>query len=78
MRNGQAVGRWGGGGWFDGGPTRYIDQCPEFLRIEQDEGIVLYECVELNRHGGKPHRDWSGATWETGPEDFTPAPDGRV
>jgi hypothetical protein len=31
-----------------------------------------YQCVELAGHGGKPHRDQMGSTWELGAEDFKP------
>lgn len=31
-----------------------------------------YECIELAGHGGKPHRDHLGSTWELGAEDFKP------
>jgi hypothetical protein len=31
-----------------------------------------YECIELAGHGGKPHRDVMGSTWELGVEDFKP------
>ncbi len=77
VRSGQAIRHWGDGG-FNRRPIRYVDKCPESLEVDQDGRVVLYACVELNKHGGKPHRDWSGATWETGLEDFTPAPHGRV
>lgn len=38
-------------------------------------GLVTFQCSKRWDHGG-PHRSSSGATWESGPEDFTPEPDG--
>lgn len=74
VREGKAAGRWRPA-WET---QRYESRCKEFLRVDEGGATVLYECVDLDYHGGRPHRDWSGATWETGLEDFTPAPDGRV
>ncbi len=74
VREGKAVGR--GRSAFE--TYRYERRCTSFLRVEEDGETVLYQCVERDWHGGRPHRDWSGATWEIGLEDFTPAPDGYV
>jgi hypothetical protein len=38
---------------------------------------AAYGCALREGHRG-PHRAAGGETWETGPEDFTPAPDGFV
>lgn len=51
--------------------------CGEILRISHEGELLIYECGMRWRHEG-PHRTARGATWETGHDDFTPAPDGTV
>ena len=58
-----------------GGPGRSFD-CGAVVRPE-GTAAAAYGCVLRERHRG-PHRAAGGETWETGPEDFTPAPDGYV
>jgi hypothetical protein len=65
VRSGEAWGR------FTPGDGYY--ECGDFVRIEEDGEIEVYECPLRHGHRG-PHRS-HGATWETGPEDFIPAPD---
>ncbi len=72
VRSGQAVGRWG-----RGGGAGWDRRCSAFLRQEEGGAMVLHECTRREYHDGL-HRDLEGATWETGPEDFTPPPDGFV
>lgn len=52
------------------------EACGDAVRIQEDDEVSVYECRLRWRHHG-PH-EGQGATWETGPEDFTPPPDGYV
>jgi hypothetical protein len=70
VRAGKAVGRFG---QYD--PYRH-EPCGDMVRIEVEGEIEVYECLLSWRHGGVHHS--MGATWETGPDDFTPPPDGYV
>lgn len=51
--------------------------CTAHFRSLEDGVLTLWECVLLARHP-MPHKSRDGATWETGPGDFTPPPDGYV
>jgi hypothetical protein len=61
VRSGEAWGRFA--------PRDGYYECGDFVRIEEDGEIEVYECPLRNGHRG-PHRS-RGATW-TGPEDFIP------
>jgi hypothetical protein len=69
VRNGEAWGRFAQ-------PDLFRDECGEAVRIAEGERVEVYECHLRSAHRGV-HRSL-GATWETGPDDFIPAPDGYV
>lgn len=46
-----------------------------YLRLSQTDRVVVEECSLRDYHRG-PHRTYDGATWETGEDDYIPAPDG--
>jgi hypothetical protein len=51
--------------------------CEEYLRLpaeDGDRGVTVLECRERYSHRG-PHRTSEGATWESGADDYVPAPD---
>lgn len=61
-------------------PRGFSETCGVTIRFQEypeDDELSVYVCSHRFAHQG-PHRASSGATWETGPETFTPAPDGFV
>jgi hypothetical protein len=51
--------------------------CEEYLRLpaeDGDRGVTVLECRERYSHRGL-HRTSDGATWESGADDYVPAPD---
>jgi hypothetical protein len=51
----------------------YDPFCSKFLRVRIDGNVEVQDCSLRSDHRG-PHRTRDGATWDTGFDDFVPAP----
>lgn len=54
-----------------------LGPCRDVIQPGGHVEAAAYMCVLRKTHDG-PHRATGGQTWETGPDDFIPGPDGYV
>jgi hypothetical protein len=63
---------------FRSPPGTYVREprlCEAYVRVTVDGRVTVAECRRRSNHEGR-HETPGGATWESGADDYVPAPDG--